>query len=451
MFQGLRGWTSAQKHVVVASFLGWMLDAFDFFLLAFVLADVAKEFAIPIAPKPLALTVAYASAHGWVGKAAILLPLMWERFWGSLTGSEGLDATIVLTTTLAIRPVGAFIFGRLADRFGRRPVLMIDVLCYAGLAFASAFAPNFTVFLLIRALFGIAMGGEWGVGASLTMETIRPESRGVVSGILQSGYASGYLIASLAFLLFPLIGWRGMFMLGALPALLVLYVRSKVPESPAWTPLKTRADNIGPILKKHWRLAFYSILLMTSLNFFSHGTQDLFPTFLRKQHHFEPHIVTAIAVIYNVGAILGGLTFGFVSQVLGRRRTLIVTALLSLPIVPFWAFSSSAVVLAAAGFLMQFMVQGCWGVVPAHLNEMSPHQARGTFPGFVYQLGNFLASTNATIQGVLAAAYGGDFSYALAGVAVVSALAIAVFALVGREAREADLTAAAARACATPS
>jgi SHS family lactate transporter-like MFS transporter len=444
MFWGLQGWTSAQKHVVAASFLGWMLDAFDFFLLTFVLADVAKEFAIPIAPKPLALSAAYASAHGWVPKASILLPLMWHRFLGSLTGSAGLDATIVLTTTLAIRPVGAFIFGRLADRFGRRPVLMIDVLCYSALAFASAFAPSFSIFLLIRALFGIAMGGEWGVGASLTMETIRPESRGVVSGILQSGYASGYLLASLAFLLFPLIGWRGMFMLGALPALLVLYVRSKVPESPAWTPMRTRENDMGPILRKHWRLAIYSILLMTCLNFFSHGTQDLFPTFLRKQHHFEPPVVTAIAVIYNVGAILGGLTFGFVSQALGRRRTLIVTALLALPIVPFWAFSSSPVVLAAAGFLMQFMVQGCWGVVPAHLNEMSPHQARGTFPGFVYQLGNFLASTNATIQGVLAAAYGGDFSYALAGVAIASALAIAFFALIGREAREADLTAMAA-------
>jgi len=320
---------------------------------------------------------------------------------------------------------------------------MIDVLCYSGLALASAFAPNFAIFLLIRALFGVAMGGEWGVGASLTMETIRPESRGVVSGILQSGYSAGYLAASLAFLLFPLIGWRGMFMLGALPALLVLYVRSKVPESPAWTPLRTREAGIGPILRKHWRLAIYSILLMTCLNFFSHGTQDLFPTFLRKQRHFEPHVVTMIAVIYNVGAILGGLTFGFMSQTLGRRRTLIATALLSLPIVPFWAFSAGPIVLAAAGFLMQFMVQGCWGVVPAHLNEMSPHQARGTFPGFVYQLGNFLASTNATIQGVLAAAYGGDFSYALAGVAIASALAIAFFALIGREAKEVDLTAVA--------
>jgi SHS family lactate transporter-like MFS transporter len=441
MFQALRGWTSAQKHVVAASFLGWMLDAFDFFLLAFVLSDVAKTFSIPVSPKPLVLGAGYAAAHGLLAKASFLLPLMWERFLGSLTGSAGLDATIVLTATLALRPVGAFIFGRLADRFGRRPVLMIDVLCYSVLAFASAFAPNFTVFLIIRALFGVAMGGEWGVGASLTMETIRPESRGVVSGILQSGYASGYLAASLAFLLFPLIGWRGMFMLGVLPALLIVYVRSKVPESPAWVPTRVRKVGIGETLRKHWQLAVYAILMMTFFNFFSHGTQDLYPTFLSKQLGFAPHTVTMIAVTYNVGAILGGLTLGLFSQSFGRRRTLIVTALLSIPIVPLWAFSHSAAVLACAGFAMQFMVQGCWGVIPAHLNELSPPEARGTFPGFIYQLGNFLASTNATIQGVLAATYGGNFSYALAGVAIVSAVAIAFFAAIGREARDADLVA----------
>jgi SHS family lactate transporter-like MFS transporter len=346
-----------------------------------------------------------------------------------------------LTTTLAIRPVGAFIFGRLADRFGRRPVLMIDVLCYSGLAFASAFAPNFTVFLILRALFGIAMGGEWGVGASLTMETVRPESRGVVSGLLQSGYASGYLVASVAYgALFPLFGWRGLFMAGALPALLVLYIRSHVPEAPGWTKEIARGSGIGGVLRRHWRLAIYAILLMTALNFFSHGTQDLYPTFLRKQHHLLPQTVSLIAIVYNAGAILGGTMIGFFSQSFGRRRTLVLSALCALPLVPLWAFSSNVVVLAASGFAMQFFVQGCWGVVPAHLNELSPGEARGTFPGFVYQLGNFLASTNATIQGVLAAAFGGDFSPALAGVAVAAALAIAFFALTGGEAKDADLS-----------
>ena len=437
----LRGWTSEQKHVVAASFLGWMLDAFDFFLLVFVLSDVAKTFAVPVAPRPLVLDAHYlAATTGFLAKAAILAPAMWDRFVGSLTGSAGLDATILLTTTLAVRPIGAFIFGRLADRYGRRPVLMFDVLCYSGLAFASAFAPSFAVFLILRVLFGIAMGGEWGVGASLTMESVRPESRGVVSGILQSGYASGYLVASVAFgVLYPIVGWRGMFMVGVLPALLVLYIRRSVPESPGWNERHARSAGVGTILKRHWRLALYMILLMTALNFLSHGTQDLYPTFLRKELKFDPHTVSFIAIIYNLGAIAGGLVFGFFSQAFGRRRALITAALLSIPIVPLWAFSHSVAILAAAGFAMQFMVQGCWGVIPAHLNELSPGEARGTFPGFVYQLGNFLASTNATIQGVLAAASGGDFSYALAGVAIAAALAIALFASLGTEARDIDM------------
>jgi len=436
----LRGWTPVQKHVVAASFLGWMLDAFDFFLLVFVLPDVAKTFAVPVSPKPLELDAHYAAVTGMFAKAAILLPAMWDRFVGSLTGSGGVDATILLTLTLAVRPIGAFIFGRLADRYGRRPVLMFDVLCYSALAFASAFAPSFAVFLVLRILFGIAMGGEWGVGASLTMESVRPETRGVVSGILQSGYASGYLVASIAFgVLYPLIGWRGMFMVGVVPALLVLYIRRSVPESPGWNESHARSVGVGEILKRHWRLALYMIFLMTALNFLSHGTQDLYPTFLRKELKFDPHTVSFIAIIYNLGAIAGGLAFGFVSQAYGRRRALITAALLSIPIVPFWAFSHEVAVLAAAGFAMQFMVQGCWGVIPAHLNEMSPGEARGTFPGFVYQLGNFLASTNATIQGVLASAYGGEFSYALAGVAVAAALAIALFASLGTEARDIDM------------
>lgn len=442
MLSELRGWTSAQKHVVIASFLGWMLDAFDYFLLVFVLSDVAKTFGVPVAPKPLALGAGYIAAHGVLAKTVALVPLIWQKFIGSLTGSSGLDATIVLTVTLAIRPVGAFIFGRLADRFGRRPVLMADVLCYSVLAFASALAPSFSAFLILRALFGIAMGGEWGIGSSLTMETIRPQSRGVVSGILQSGYASGYLLASIAFgFLFPIIHWRGMFMVGALPALLVLYVRAKVPESPAWDRERVQSQNIMDVLRVHWHLAIYAVLLMTFMNFLSHGTQDLYPTFLRKQLNFSPAAVSAVVISYNVGAILGGLAFGLVSQALGRRRTLIVAALLAIPIAPFWAFGHSIVVLAATGFAMQFMVQGCWGVIPAHLNELSPTEIRGTFPGFVYQLGNFLSSINATIQGALAAAWGGNFSYALAGVAIIAAVGVALLSAIGREAKDVDLAA----------
>jgi SHS family lactate transporter-like MFS transporter len=317
----LKGWTSEQKHVVAASYLGWTLDAFDFFLLVFVVTDIAREFAVRVPTILLAITL-----------------------------------------TLAMRPVGAFILGRLADRYGRRPVLMMDVLIYAALAFASAFAPNLIVFLILRALFGIAMGGEWGVGASLTMETVRPESRGVVSGILQSGYASGYLIASVAYgILFPYFGWRGLFMIGILPALLVLYIRRNVPESPGWNRERAQNSGVVDVLRDHWKLALYAILLMTCFNFLSHGTQDVYPTFLKVDHGFKPHEVSTIVVIANVGAILGGLLFGTVSQKFGRRRMIVIGALLCLPILPLWMMSQDVVPLTVGAFAMQFMVQGLLG------------------------------------------------------------------------------------------
>ena len=398
-FDALKGWSSAQKHVVAAAYLGWTLDAFDFFLLVFVIKDVAGEFGTAVSSIALAVTL-----------------------------------------TLALRPVGAFIFGRLADRFGRRPILMLDVALYSVLGFATAFAPNLTAFLLIRALFGVAMGGEWGIGASLTMETVKPEARGLVSGLLQSGYPSGYLIASVAFaLLYPHLGWRGMFMIGILPALLILYIRRSVPESPGWNRERTSAATILNVLARHWQLALYAVLLMTAFNFFSHGTQDLYPTFLQKQHHFVPATVGTIAVLYNIGAILGGLSFGAFSQSFGRRRTMMLCALFALPAIWLWAFSETALLLAVGAFLVQFFVQGAWGVVPAHLNELSPPEARGTFPGTVYQLGNFIASYNAVLQARIAESHGNNYSLALSGVAIAAALAVMLLAFLGREAREIDM------------
>ena len=398
-FDALKGWSSAQRHVVAASYLGWTLDAFDFFLLVFVIKDVAGEFGTAVSSIALAVTL-----------------------------------------TLALRPVGAFIFGRLADRFGRRPILMLDVALYSVLGFATAFAPNLTAFLVIRALFGVAMGGEWGIGASLTMETVKPEARGMVSGLLQSGYPSGYLIASVAFaLLYPHIGWRGMFMIGILPALLILYIRRSVPESPGWNRERTSAATILNVLARRWQLALYAILLMTAFNFFSHGTQDLYPTFLQKQHHFAPATVGTIAVLYNIGAILGGLSFGAFSQSFGRRRTMMLCAFFALPAIWLWAFSQTALLLAVGAFLVQFFVQGAWGVVPAHLNELSPPEARGTFPGTVYQLGNFIASYNAVLQAKIAESHGNNYSLALSGVAIAAALAVMVLAFLGREAREIDM------------
>jgi len=393
-------WTSSQRHVVAAAYLGWMLDAFDFFLLVFVINDVAREF-----------------------------------------GTKNSAVAMAITMTLAARPVGAFVFGRLADRFGRRPILMLDVALYSVFGFATAFAPNLAVFLLIRGLFGIAMGGEWGVGASLTMETVPQSARGLVSGILQSGYPSGYLLASLVFaVLYPLIGWRGMFMVGLVPALLILYIRTKVPESPAYREERAASVTTLGVLRRHWKLALYAILLMTAFNFFSHGTQDMYPTFLQKQRHFDHATVSGIAILYNIGAILGGLTFGTVSQWLGRKRAIIAATCFAVPAVWLWAFSPNVALLALGAFIVQFFVQGAWGVVPAHLNELSPAEARGAFPGTVYQLGNFIASYNATLQTTFAERNGDNYALALAGVAVAAAFAIIVLVALGREARDAAMS-----------
>ena len=388
--------TNAQKRTVLAAYLGWTLDAFDFFLLTFVIKDIAKEFGVGV-PE-----VAYA-----------------------------------LFLTLAMRFIGAFLFGRIGDKWGRKPALMLDIVCYSVIGAAAAFSPNLTIFLILRALFGVAMGGEWGVGASLTMETIPPHARGFVSGLLQSGYPAGYFMASIVYgALFPYIGWRGMFMVGVIPALLVLYIRRNVPESPSWSKeAAVERGNTLSVLKSHWRLGIYAVVLMTAFNFFSHGTQDLYPTFLQVEHKLSPHAVSIIAVIYNIGAICGGILFGTLSERFGRRRCIILAALLSLPVIPLWAFSDSPAMLAIGAFLMQFTVQGAWGVVPVHLNELSPDTARGTFPGFVYQLGNLIASVNATLQALIAAHFGGNYGVALAAVAGSVAIVIAVLTAVGTEAK----------------
>jgi len=392
----LQGWTRAQKAAVVAAFLGWSLDAFDFFLLVFVLKDIATEFGTTV------------ESVSWA-----------------------------ITLTLAARFIGAFLFGRAADRWGRKPVLMIDVFLYAFFAFASGFAPTLMVLLIVRTLFGIAMGGEWGVGASLTMESIPPKARGLVSGLLQCGYPTGYLLASIAYgLLYSSIGWRGLLMAGIAPAFLVLYIRISVEESPHFkTAAGVVVSGTLAVIKKHWRLAIYAIVLMTAFNFFSHGTQDLYPTFLRVQHGYDHQTVSAIAIVYNIGAILGGLIFGALSERIGRRRTIVIAALLSLPVIPLWAFAGAPIWLGVGAFVMQFMVQGAWGVIPVHLNELSPAGARGTFPGFTYQLGNFLASFNATLQAMMATHNGGDYTTAFALVAGSSAIVIALLAGFGIEAK----------------
>jgi SHS family lactate transporter-like MFS transporter len=388
---------SEQIHVVVASYLGWTLDAFDFFIMVFVLSDIAKEFGVGLT-----------------------------------------SVTVAITLTLAMRAVGAYIFGRLADRFGRRPTLVADVLMYSALEFATGFAPSLTVFFVLRALYGVAMGGEWGVGASLTMESVPAHWRGRVSGLLQAGYPSGYLLASVLYwVAYSSIGWRGMFMVGALPALLVLYIRRHVPESPDWVARGTAPrQSVFAVLRNNIGLTIYAVILMTAFNFFSHGTQDLYPTYLGAgQLHLPRSTVSTIAIVYNIGAMCGGLLFGTLSQRIGRRRAIAIAALLAIPAIPLWAFASDPVWIGIGAFLMQLFVQGAWGVVPVHLNELSPPDIRATFPGFTYQLGNLLASANATLQSGIADMMGHDLRWALAGVAGVVAVVITVLVAFGREGR----------------
>jgi SHS family lactate transporter-like MFS transporter len=344
-----------------------------------------------------------------------------------------------------MRPIGAFIFGWLGDRFGRRIPLMIDIVFYSVIELLTAFAPNFATFLVLRALFGIGMGGEWGLGASLAMESLPTEARGLFSGILQQGYAFGVLLAALVYrIVFPFFGWRGLFVAGALPALLVIYIRAKVPESPVWErnrgQAKGRRFDLASFAKEHGRLFIYAALLMTAFNYMSHGTQDLYATFLERQRGFGVSATSMITIVYAVGAICGGVVIGSLSQRWGRRRSIILAATSGMLLIPAWIFAPGTLLLMAGAFLMQFMVQGAWGVVPVHLNELSPAELRGTFPGLAYQLGNFAAAYAAQQQAWLAYHFrdaNGNPNYALT-MALVECfvfLAIILLAAIGPEKR----------------
>jgi MFS transporter, SHS family, lactate transporter len=393
-----------QRNTFLACFLGWALDAFDFFLLTFVLVPVGHDFGRTIP-----------------------------------------EVAFGITLTLMMRPLGALIFGLLGDKFGRRIPLMGDIIFYSVIELLTAFAPNFTIFLILRALFGVGMGGEWGLGASLAMESLPTATRGLFSGILQQGYAVGYLLAAIVYwFVFPFFGWRGLFVAGALPALLVLYIRSRVPESPVWQRNKEHRRHlpldIGAFIRQHGALFIQVVLLMTAFNYMSHGTQDLYATFLERQRGFGVSEKSMIAIIYAIGAICGGTVIGFFSQRWGRRRAIIFCAVCGMLLIPAWVFAPGTALLIAGGFLMQFMVQGAWGVVPVHLNEVSPVDLRGTFPGLAYQLGNFAAAYAAQQQAWLAERFrtsSGTPNYALTMALVESVvfIAIIVLAATGREAR----------------
>jgi SHS family lactate transporter-like MFS transporter len=316
---------------------------------------------------------------------------------------------------------------------------MANVLIFSVLELASGFAPTLTSFFVLRALYGIAMGGEWGVGAALTMESIPAAWRGPVSGLLQAGYPSGFLLATLLnWAAFDALGWRGLFMLGAVPALLVLYVRRNVPESPDWLAGKAerRRTKLLPVAIKYAPLFLYAIVLMTAFNFFSHGTQDLYKSFLTKERHLPLQASSIVLICMNVAAMAGGIACAALSQRIGRRRAIVIATVLTLPVIPLWAFATHAVWIGVGAVLMQLCVQGAWGVIPAHLNELSPSEVRGTFPGLTYQLGNFLASANATLQsGMGDHFFGGDITWPLAIVVGIVAVSIAALTALGPEAR----------------
>ncbi len=395
--------TRPQRHAFFAALAGWALDAFDFFLFTFAIQSIATEF------------------HATVRAVAAGI------FW-----------------TLAMRPIGALVFGYLAERYGRRPMLMLNVVSYSVCELASAFAPNLTTLLVLRGLFGVAMGGEWGIGAALALETLPAKRRGFFSGLLQEGYVIGYALASVVFtLFFDRIGWRGMLIVGAAPALLVFYVRRTVEESPAWLEgAHEKRASVGETwaaVSRHFPRLLFLILLMACFNALSHGSQDLYPTFLQVQRGFDARTTGTIAIVYSVGALLGGVFFGALSERIGRRRAIALAAMLVLPAIPLWAFARGAPTLAVGGFFMQFMVQGAWGVVPAHINELSPPRVRAILPGFAYQLGNLAMSKMAPLQAGFAEAHGNDYASVLSWTVGVVAAALAVVSLAGHEARDAEL------------
>jgi MFS transporter, SHS family, lactate transporter len=387
--------TREQRRTVVAAYLGWTLDAFDFFLLTFLLKDIAKEFGVEVS------AVAYA-----------------------------------LFLTLVMRVVGAFVFGRIGDRWGRKPALMLDILCYSIIGALAAFSPNLWVFLMLRALFGIAMGGEWGLGSSLAMESIPPQARGTVSGVLQCGYPTGFLLAAIAYgVLYGrtigdyTVGWRAMFLLSVLPAFVVLFIRSAVPESPAFEASRMHAKpNMWTTIADNRGLVIHMVVLMTCFSLFSHLTRDLYPTFLQKQLKLDTAAVSWIVIVANLGAIAGGLWFGHVSEKIGRVNAITLAAAIALPALPIWAYASTPILLALGAFIMQVAVQGAWGVIPAHLNELSPGAARATIPSFAYQAGTFLASYSGPLQAQIAEANAGNYSFALA--LVVGSVAVAIIVVI---------------------
>ncbi|PAF43581.1 MFS transporter [Helicobacter sp. 11S02596-1] len=395
------GWNRKQFFTASSCFGAWTLDAFDYFILVFVLSHIAEDFNAEIS------LVSYA-----------------------------------LVLTLVCRPLGAYLFGKYAEIHGRKPVLMMNILVFSVIEILSGFTPNLTIFFILRALYGIAMGGVWGVSSSLAMETIPDRARGFMSGLFQAGYPFGYLIAGVVYgYFFQYLGWRGMFMIGAIPILLIPYIYFFVEESPIWKAnnAKNKKFDFLASIKTHYKLVIYLVILMIAFNFLSHGSQDLYPTFLKEQKHFDVRTIGNIAIAYNIAAIFGGIFFGSLSEKIGRKKAISIACILVIPATYLWAYGDTVLALTIGACIMQIMVQGAWGVIPTYLNENVPSHTRSTLPGLIYQLGNVIASANALIQTKTAESMGNNYAVVMSIIIVVVAFVIIVLIPFGKETKGTDL------------
>lgn len=386
------------QFAVASGILGWVLDAYFFFILIFLLDTLAARFG--------------------VSKAAIV--------WS-------------ITVTLVTRPLGALVLGALADRYGRRGPLIACVLFFSIVSAMTPFAPSYRAFLILRALYGVGMGGYWGIGASLVIESSPPRWRGLFSGILQAGYSAGYLLAAAAMpVVVPRLGWQWVFLGGLLLTAPIVLLAWLAPEPEAWR--SNRPAGFGAVARAVWDrkgVFAYLVALMTAITCFSHGSQDLYPDFLRTVHGFSALATSNLAILYNVGAILGALVIGHLSQKVGRRSSILVALGVALVAVPAWAFGGSLAVLAAGAFVMQFGVQGVFGVIPAHLNELAPPAVRSLFPGVVYQLGMLMGAPSVGVEFALRRSFG--YSWALAAFEVASIAALVALCALGPEEKGREL------------
>jgi len=389
-----------RRNAVLSGFLGWTFDAFDFFILVMLLDVVGKDF-----------------------------------------GRSRPDMALTLSASLFMRPLGAIIFGLMADRLGRRLPLMLNIVFYSIIEVLSGLAPNYTVFLILRLLYGIGMGGEWGVGASLALESVPAKWRGILSGLLQEGYAVGYMLAAAAYLFIyphfdPVRGWRYMFFIGGLPALLSLFIRAKVKDPEAWHQTRTDWAGYRGKIFSNWPRFLYLVALMTAMGCLSHGTQDMYPTFLKKELlpelKLDPVKWSSLITIFSmVGAVIGGIVMGRISDHIGRRRAMVLSVILALCLIPLWVNVHTLPLVFMGAFLIQFMIQGAWGVIPAHINELSPGALRGFFPGFAYQMGILCSSGIGWIESKVGERL--TYSHALAYTMIVVMIVDAIVIWVGPE------------------